>query len=64
MDKLKGAIQKVQVANIVEKGSSTEAPSAVMVAVRCRPCTPGRAAVLVGRCASASPRLSHRARRS
>ena len=38
MDKLKGAVQKVQAANIIEKGSSTDAPSSVMVAVRCRPC--------------------------
>ena len=39
MDKLAGAVKKVQAANIIEKGSSTEAPSSVMVAVRCRPCT-------------------------
>ena len=27
MDKLKGAVEKVKVANVIEKGSSTEAPS-------------------------------------
>ncbi len=37
MDKLVGAVNKVKAANIVEKGSSTDAPSSVMVAVRCRP---------------------------
>ena len=37
MDKLKGAVEKVKIINVVEKGSSTEAPSSVMVAVRCRP---------------------------
>ena len=37
MDKLKAAVEKTKIINVVEKGSSTDAPSSVMVAVRCRP---------------------------
>ena len=37
MDKLKAAAHKAAIIATVEKGSSSEAPSSVMVAVRCRP---------------------------
>ena len=37
MDKLKAAASKAAMVSTIEKGSSTEAPSSVMVAVRCRP---------------------------
>ena len=37
MDKLKKAVETVKIVNTVEKGSASDAPSSVMVAVRCRP---------------------------
>ena len=37
MDKFKAAAKKAAMASVIEQGSSTEAPSSVMVAVRCRP---------------------------
>ena len=55
MDKLKSAVEKVKAVNIVEKGSSTEAPSSVMVAVRCRPCAraaPSPSLLAAVRCAA------------
>ena len=37
LDKLKSAAKTAAMVSTIEKGSSTEAPSSVMVAVRCRP---------------------------